>query len=95
MPSPTLLPKQKREERRVFLPPKQWEELSEVAEFHSAVFEVLGADEKVSRNDIIESFLRWAVDAYWEDKGGKPGSEKERAEKIKRAADGLRKLGNK
>jgi len=93
MPGPTLLPKPKREERRVFLAPEQWARLSKVADFHSEVFEKLGADEKVSRNDIIESFLEWAERAYWEERGGRPTGVKDRAEKIERYAEELRRQG--
>jgi hypothetical protein len=87
---PTLMPKKKREERRVFLEPELWTELSEAAEFHTEVFKAMGEDETASRNDIIEAFLRWAVASYWEDKGGKPTSDADRARKASKHAEGLK-----
>jgi hypothetical protein len=89
MSGPTLFPAKKREERRVFLEPIRWEELSEVAEFHSLVFKEMGADERVSRNDIIDAFLKWATESYWDDKGGKPVTASDRLEKAKRHAKKL------
>lgn len=90
--APTLLPKKKRDERRVFLLPEVWAQLDEAQDFHQAVFDALGAAEKVSRNDMIESFVKWAVDAYWEDKGGRPQDKKDFAEKVRRHAEKLQKL---
>lgn len=90
-PSPVLLPKKKRQEIRVFLDKGLVGELDRVTEFHGDVFEALKAEEKVARNDIIAAFLQWAIDAYWEDKGGNPTSERDWAEKVKRASDVLRR----
>lgn len=92
---PRLLPKKKTISRQVFLEPEMWEELKDTAKFHSDVFDAMEASETVSRNDLIESFLRWALDAYWEDKGGRPTSEKDRNEKVKRHAEALRKTPQK
>jgi len=85
-PAPDLRPKKKRQEQRVFLEAGEWKALTEIAEFHTLVFELMGHKERVSRNDILEAFLRWARDSYWEDKGGKPASPKDRQEKAKRHA---------
>lgn len=93
MSSPDLLPKKQRGVRRVFLEPEFWEELTEVAQFHSMVFKEMGSKEKVSRNDVIGAFLRWAVDTYWNDKGGKPTETKDRLEKARRHAEKLKKQG--
>ncbi len=90
--SPTLLPQDNRDPRQVFLSPEMWEELTEAAKFHTLVFEKMGADEKVSRNDLIDSFLKWALDAYWEDKGGKPKSDAEKVARATVAAEKLKKL---
>jgi hypothetical protein len=85
---PLLLPKKKRNvHRQVFLPPQFWEELSEVADFHSDAFAAMGADERVSRNDIIESFLRAEVALYWEDVGGKPTTPADKAKKVQKLAE--------
>jgi hypothetical protein len=89
--SPKLLPKKKTLDKRVFLEPKLWDEMTEVAEFHTLVFEAMGASEKVSRNDIIAAFLRWAVDSYWEDKGGVPSTKDERTRKARAYAERLAK----
>lgn len=93
MPAPTLLPKEKREERRVFLPKKMWAALDQCAEFHQAAFDFIGAKESVSRNDLIQTFMGWAIDAYWAEKGGAPKNEKDRAEKVKRFAEAMRQVG--
>jgi hypothetical protein len=87
--SPRLLPRKKPVDRKVFLEEDLWKELSDAAEFHTKVFEELGSDEKVSRNDIIDTFLRWALDAYWDDKGGKPKNATDGAAKVKRHAEKL------
>lgn len=88
---PKLFPKKDRVSRQVFLSEEMWRELSEAAEFHSDVFEAMGAKETVSRNDLIDGFLRWALDAYWEDKGGRPTTEDEWGRKVKRHAELLKK----
>ncbi len=90
--SPTLLPQDNRDPRQVFLASEMWEELTEAAKFHTLVFEKMGADEKVSRNDLIDSFLKWALEAYWDDKGGKPKTDAERTARAVAAADKLLKL---
>lgn len=92
--SPTLLPKEKpdRPARQVFLAPEMWRELSEAADFHTLVFKKMGVEETVSRNDLIESFLTWALDAYWDDKGGKPKTEAERSTRVAASAEKLKKL---
>ncbi len=69
---PTLLPKEKRPDRKVFLPESMWEELTRAAEFHQAAFEAIERTDSVSRNDLIENFLRWALDEYWDRVGGRP-----------------------
>lgn len=90
MTGPKLLPSPKRKEQRVFLEPEVWDELTDAAEFHTEVFQVMGADEVVSRNDLIASFLDWALQEYWDDKGGKPTSKQDRAEKARKHAEKLR-----
>ena len=92
--SPTLLPKEKPERpaRQVFLALEMWTKLSEAADFHTLIFEKMGETETVSRNDLIESFLKWALEAYWEDKGGEPKNEAERASRAAAAAEKLKKL---
>jgi hypothetical protein len=87
---PKLLPAKKAEARQVFATKEMWAELTEAAEFHEDVFEALASDEKVSRNTIVVAFLGWALEEYWADKGGKPGSKAEWAEKVKRHAQALR-----
>lgn len=90
---PKLFPKAKTKPRSLYLGADMWDELDEATEFHSRVFEALGSGQKVSRNDVIEAFLRWALDAYWDDKGGRPKSEKERRDKAVRHAEALKKTG--
>lgn len=91
VPGPTLVPRKKTIARSVYLEPSMWQELAEAAEFQSAVFEALGHEEKVSRNDVIDAFLRWALDSYWEDKGGRPTSKTDRTEKARRNAETTKK----
>ncbi len=87
---PSLLPKTQKEERRVFLELALWEDLTDTAEFHTETFKEMGADEKVSRNDLIESFLRWALKAFWDDKGGRPKTAAERKKKVAAFAEWLK-----
>lgn len=87
MPGPDLDPTSKRLERRVFLEADLWERLTNCSEFHQRVFDHLGVKETVSRNDIIASFLDWAEQAYWDDKGGKPTSKTDFEAKAKRHAE--------
>lgn len=71
---PTLLPKERRPDKRVFLPEELWTKLSAAAKFHEETFKKMGHEQSVSRNDIIENFLEWALDTYWQAKGGEPSS---------------------
>lgn len=89
---PVIRPKRKKEERRVFLEPELWTALTRAATFHEKVFgelhrlKGLKADDaqKLSRNDIIEGFLEWALAEYWNDKGGEPPeAASEYAEKVR------------
>lgn len=91
---PTLLPN-RRVERRVFLEPELWDELSEAADFHTHVFKKMDSKQVVSRNDLIGSFLRWALKEYWDDKGGKPSSDSERDRKAADHAERLTKQESK
>ena len=95
--SPTLLPKEKpagKKPRQVFLEPSFWAELSEAADFHSAVFQVMDPkNESVSRNDLVENFLRWALDVYWQNVGGRPGTDSEKQVRAAAYAAALKKLG--
>lgn len=92
---PVLVPKKKTIARSVYLEPATWLELAEAAEFQTAVFEALGHEEKVSRNDVIDAFISWALKAYWDDKGGRPTTKAERAEKARRHAEATKKNGPK
>lgn len=91
---PTLLPN-RRVERRVFLEPELWDELSEAADFHTEVFKKLESKQIVSRNDLIGSFLRWALKEYWDDKDGKPTDAAERDRKAAEHAGRLAKQESK
>lgn len=88
--SPTLMPDEKKIDRKVFLVPEQWERLSAIAEFHGLAFKKMGRDQSVSRNDIIENFLQWAEDEYWAEKGGKPKNFPDREKKIAAFAERLK-----
>lgn len=46
--------------------------LDEVAERETAEAAKRGEKRKLSRNDVIEYFLTWALEQYWEDRGGHP-----------------------
>lgn len=90
--TPTLLPADKPPRKWVALEDIAWNDLSEIAEFHTQVFTAMGEKETVSRNDIIASFLDWARESYWDDKGGKPTSVADRDAKIARHAEKLKQL---
>lgn len=72
MSSPKLLPKKRPVDKKVFLEEELWEELANAARFHTQAFKEMGSTETVSRNDLIALFLGWALDEFWEEKGGKP-----------------------
>lgn len=91
---PTLLP-EPATSRQVFLAPEMWDELAEAAKFHAQVFRELGSREGVSRNDIIKHFLKWALEAYWADKGGRPTSVEDRVKKAEKHAAVLKKNATK
>jgi hypothetical protein len=81
--APSVLPKTRKVERRVFLEAELWKRLSDAAEFHTEAFKAIeGVDETVSRNDLIESFLKWALGQFWEAKHGEPTSETDRKKKV-------------
>lgn len=90
--APILRPRKKLVRKPVFLSEGMWAQLDECTAFQDEVFAAMGEDEKVSRNDIIAAFLDWAVKAYWNDKGGKPGSATDRTEKVDRYAQYLKSL---
>lgn len=79
-----------RVQRLVTLRQKLWDDLAKTAKFHDEVFQAIEAEEKVSRNDLIESFLEWALEEYWTDKGGWPMSDRDRKEKVSRHAEKLK-----
>jgi hypothetical protein len=76
--------------RQVFLTEEMWEALKEAAKFHSDTFKSLGSKEGVTRNDMIDAFLTWALESYWEDKGGRPESKEDWAKKVERHAAAIR-----
>lgn len=90
VPGPKLLPNKATVARQVFLTEKMWEELKEAARFHSDLFKELKSSEGVSRNDLIDFFLEWALEAYWKEKGGKPTSKDDWDRKVIRAAEQVR-----
>ena len=75
----------------VHLAPELWAALTDTAAFATEAFAATGKPEIVSRNDLIEELLIWGLDAYWEDKGGRPTTPKERAEKVAKLAARLKK----
>lgn len=87
MAGPDLDPTSRRIERRVFLEPELFEELSECAEFQQTVFKAMGVEESVSRNDMIAAFLAWAVTEFWAERGGKPTSKSDLEAKAKKQAE--------
>jgi hypothetical protein len=88
---PKLVPPEELKRGPVYLPADYWERLDAVAKFHTKVYAALGAKGKVSRNDVIVSFLEWGLDEYWADKGGVPATEAEAETKARTHADALRK----
>lgn len=69
---PKMLPRTKPVDRKVYLASERWDELMEAASFQTAAFKAAGSTESVSRNDIVDFLLGWALEAFWEGKGGKP-----------------------
>lgn len=88
---PKLVPKTKLLPVKTYLEPDLPEQLDDAAAFHTEVFKAMGETEKVSRTDILNAFLKWALDAYWQEKGGRPTSAKDRADKAKKHAEALKK----
>lgn len=86
---PSLLPTP-RDEKRVFLKPEQWAELEDTADFHSEAYAEMGIKGAVSRNDLVEGFLTWALDAFWTDKGGRPKNVADRKKKVALFAEQLK-----
>lgn len=92
---PTLLPPTPEEDPRkaqnVKLLPDFWAELSETSAFHTDVWkEIDPKAPSVPRNDLVDGFLRWANEVYWDDVGGKPKNAEDRAAKVKLKAEKLR-----
>lgn len=83
-------PKKKPVDKKIFLEQEVWDQLANIAEFHSAVFAAMGAKEKVSRQDVISEFLEKNIKSYWDGVGGAPTTEKERLEKVRRLAETLK-----
>ena len=91
MSGPKLVPKTKLKAVKLHLEPDLPELMDDAAQFHTEVFKEMGAEERVSRNDVANAFLRWALDSYWAEKGGHPTSPRDRAEKAKSFAAILKK----
>lgn len=95
--APTLLPPHREGEERtprsVFLFLQQWDDLTEAADFHSEAFKAIDTkNPAVSRNDLIENFLQWALAVYWEENvGGKPKGDAERKVKLAAFVEKLKK----
>lgn len=89
--APGPRPTEQRVDRKLFLFREHWDELADLAEFHQEVFREMKSTESVSRNDIIENFIKWAEDRYWERVGGAPTSDADRAKKIVLLAELLKK----
>lgn len=89
--APRPLPKPVTVSRQVFLTPEKWAELARAAEVHTATFAALGIKQTVSRNDIISTFIEWALQAYWKDVGGNP-SDEDWDQVIQQYADKLKKV---
>lgn len=88
---PQLLPKEKKVDRKVFLPEPQWDALARAAEFHEEAFKFLDRNESVSRNDIVQTFLKWALEEYWAGFGGEPTSATDRQRKVELLAERILK----
>lgn len=88
---PKLEPRKKLKPSKVYLEDEIWKELDEAALFQTIAFELMGEAEKVSRNDVIIAFARWALDNYWADKGGRPTSTDDRLKKARKYVEALKK----
>ena len=92
---PDFLPTQ-RDEKRVFLEPEKWVELEDVADFTNEAYEELKIKGALSRNDVIERLLIWGLEAFWDERGGRPKTITERKKKVAEYAAWLkRKLAEK
>lgn len=90
-PPPPAAPTEK-SPRQVFLERSVWAELKDAAKFHTETFRLMNpAAASVSRNEIVENFVNWALGVYWTRVGGKPKNAAERGEKMKTLAVELRK----
>lgn len=88
---PIVGPPKLTRELKVRLTSQLWDELAEAAQFETEVWALAKFDKVVSRNDLIEKYLLWALKEYWEEKDGKPTSREDRASKAKAAAEALRR----
>jgi hypothetical protein len=86
---PALLPVE-RDEKRVFLKPAMWRDLEDTAAFHSEAYSEMGIKGTVSRNDLVEGFLDWALESFWKDKNGRPKNAADRKKKVAAFADQLK-----
>lgn len=75
--------KSKKVSRQVFLDPELWERLMKIADFQTEAWKMVDPKNlSTSRNTVIESFLVWAADTFWENRGGEPTSLGDREEKL-------------
>lgn len=87
---PDFLPVQ-RDEKRVFLEPERWADLEDVASFTNEAYEELKIKGALSRNDIVERLLGWGLEAFWDERGGRPKSVADRKKKVAEYAAWLKK----
>lgn len=92
---PNLLPTRLLPPKKVVIEEGLWAELQELAEFHQATFKKMGSADKVSRTEVVDTFLRWAVEQFWKDRGGKPTNESDRDKKAGDYAAFLKKQQSK
>lgn len=79
-----------RDEKRVFLAPEKWLAIDDVAAFHDEAYELLKIKQSVSRNDVVERFVDWALEQFWEAKGGRPKTAAERKKKVAEFAEEMK-----
>ncbi len=64
--------------------------MSEAAELHTQTFKRIGKKETVSRNDLVEDFLKWALASFWEERGENPRTDADREKWLTVAAEILK-----
>lgn len=93
---PSIVPPRLATPKKVVLADDLLKRVDQVAKFYDDVFRKMGAkDPSTSRTEVVDEFMRWAIDQFWKDRGGEPQTGEERSRRVAQYAGELEKQAEK